>query len=295
MRSFELVVARNVEHALEVLTSRCGSARAIAGGTDLIPELKSSAGLSDVLVDISRLEELGGVRHESGGLTIGALVTHTDIIRSPLVRNHAPVLAEAAQSIGAVQTRNRGTLGGNLAACVPCMDSGPALLALNARAAVIGPRGEREIAIADLFRGPRRNSLGHDELLKAIRIPSESLGKPAAFLKFGLRRGQALALVNVAAAVRLDANGLVDAPAIALGAVAPTVMRAADAETFLNRRAPTAQAVADAAQMAAREAQPISDHRASAAYRRELIAVLTRRVLDAACLRAGDRKLEALQ
>src|SRR3970282_748799 len=125
----------------------------------------------------------------------------------PLIREMFPALAEAAHSIGAVQTRNLGTLGGNLVSGVPSMDSGPALMALDASVILAGPRGERHMTLGEFFVAPRRTALAADELLTAILVPKASLGKPAAFLKLGLRKGQALALVNGAASAWLDSGG----------------------------------------------------------------------------------------
>jgi len=197
----------------------------------------------------------------------------------------APALADAAHSIGAVQTRNLGTLGGNLVTCVPSMDSGPTLLALDAHVTVMGRAGQRQMPLGDLFVGPRKTSLAADELLVEIVIPTKNLGKPAAFQKFGLRKGQALALVNAAASFWIERDRFV-APRIALGAVAPTVIRVAKAEAYLTGRAIGADAMEEAGAIAATEATPISDFRASAGYRRHLVAVLVRRALEIAQTRA---------
>ncbi|MDH5535862.1 MAG: FAD binding domain-containing protein, partial [Betaproteobacteria bacterium] len=207
--------------------------------------------------------------------------------RSPLIRELVPVLADAAHTIGAVQTRNLGTLGGNLVTCVPSMDSGPALIALEALVTVAGPGGRRSMSLAEFFSGPRKTILQPAELLVEILIPRQNLGKPTAFLKFGLRKGQALALVNVAASLRVDVGKHVFvAPRIALGAVAPIVIRAPKAETFLEGRPVGEAAMVEAGRIAAGEAKPISDFRASAGYRRHLIAVLTQRAIREAVVRA---------
>lgn len=287
MRAFTLVAAADSAHAVALLAEHGPGVKVLAGGTDLLVDLKSAPETPPVVLDISRAADMRGIAATADGLRIGALVTHSELVRSPLVREFAPVLAEAARTIGAVQTRNLGTLGGNLATGVPSMDSGPALLALEARVTVAGPRGTRTLALGDFFVGPRRTALATDELLVDVVVPAASLGKPASFLKFGLRKGQALALVNVAAAVRVDPDRRAFvAPRIALGAVAPTVIRAPQAEAFLEGRPPTSEAMAEAGRIAATEARPISDFRASADYRRELVSVLARRALAAACARA---------
>jgi len=181
-----------------------------------------------------------------------------------------------------------GTLGGNLVTCVPSMDSGPTLLALDALVVIAGAGGRHQLPLTRFFAGPRKPLLQPDELLVEIIIPRENLGKPAAFRKFGLRKGQALALVNAAASLRVDwERNACMAPRIALGAVAPTVIRAPGAEAYLEGRAITTDTIAEAARIAVGEAHPISDFRASADYRRDLIAVLTRRVLADAYARAA--------
>ena len=286
MKPFEFVAARDSHHALALMAEHGAVARILAGGTDLLVDLKSAADAPRVVIDISRAADLKGINLTDGALRIGALVTHAELMRSPLVRELLPALVEAAHSIGAVQTRNLGTLGGNLMSCVPSMDSGPALLALDASITVAQAGGRRQMPLAELFAAPRRTNLALDELLVEVLIPRESLGKPCAFEKFGLRKGQALALVNVAAAFWVERGGTFRVPRIALGAVAPTVMRARKAEEYLDGRPISPQAVAEAGRIAAKEAAPISDFRASAEYRRDLIAVLTRRALERAEVRA---------
>jgi CO/xanthine dehydrogenase FAD-binding subunit len=291
MKAFELVIARDAAHAVALLAEHGPSVKVLAGGTDLLVELKAASQVPRVLVDISRATDMKGIALADQGLCIGALVTHTEIMRSPLVRELFPALADAAHSIGAVQTRNMGTLGGNLATCVPSMDSGPTLVALDAVVAIAGPGGHRQLPLTGFFAGPRKSVLEPEELLLEIVIPRENLGKPADFQKFGLRKGQALALVNAAASLWMDwERNVCVAPRIALGAVAPTVMRAPAAEAYLEGRAITDEVMAEAGRIAAGEARPISDFRASADYRRELIAVLTRRALANAYARAKAQR-----
>ena len=269
------------------------SARVLAGGTDLMVDFKSASHVPDTVIDISRAADLKGIGITEQGLRIGALATHADIMRSPLIRQMCPALAAAAHTIGAVQTRNIGTLGGNLVTCVPSMDSGPALVALEAQVTVAGPGGQRQLPLLGFFAGPRKTALKPDELLVEVVIPKKNLGKPADFLKFGLRKGQALALVNVAASLWVDwSKHVFVEPRIGLGAVAPTVIRAPEAEAYLEGRTITPEAMAEAGRIAAGEARPISDFRASADYRRDLIAVLTKRALENAYARAKATREE---
>jgi carbon-monoxide dehydrogenase medium subunit len=264
-----------------LLARHAGSARVLAGGTDLLVELGAATEGPLVLVDISRVPGLRGIERTSMGLRIGALTTHAELARSDLLRELCPALGDAARAVGAVQTRNLGTLAGNLVSAVPSMDTGPVLLALDASVALASVRGERTLDLAEFFTGPRSTALAPDELLLNVLVPAASLGKPVSFMKFGLRRGQALALVNAAAGFRIDpADNRLLEPRIALGAVAPTVIRAREAERYLSGRIYSSTLIEEAARIAAGEAKPISDFRASAAYRRQIVAVLTRRALD---------------
>ena len=284
MRAFEYFTATDAKHAVALLAEHA-PARVLAGGTDLLADLKSSpAHAPKTVVDISRARDLRKIELNARGLCIGALVTHSEIMASKVIADLFPALIDAAHTIGAVQTRNLGTLGGNLVTAVPSMDSGPTLVALDAQAVIAGSSGKRSVPLAEFFVGPRRTVLKADELLVEIVIPKANLGKPAHFLKTGLRKGQALALVNAAGSLWVDAkkNTCRDVR-IALGAVAPTVIRATTAEQFLEGRAATPENCAEAGRLAVEDARPISDMRASAEYRRDLVAVLTKRVLEAAC------------
>lgn len=293
MRAFRYFSADDVGHAVVLLAEYGAKAKILAGGTDLLVELKSAVDGPEVIVDVSRLNELKDISVVDEGLRIGALATHSEIMRSPVIREMFPALIEAAHSIGAVQTRNLGTLGGNLVTCVPSMDSGPTLIALDASVTVAGLGGRRRMPLVDLFAGPRKTSLAPEELLIDIVIPKENLCKPAAFEKFGLRKGQALALVNAAASFWVDRDeSTFVAPRIALGAVAPTVMRAPKAEHYLDGRKISLEAMAEAGRIASTEAKPISDFRASADYRRDLIAVLVKRALANAQARSAAKEKE---
>ena len=292
MKAFGYVSAKDLEHAIALLDEHGAGAKILAGGTDLLVELKHATHDPEVIIDVSRLRELKDIAVADDGLHIGALVTHSDIMNSPVIRDMFPALVAAAHSIGAMQTRNLGTLGGNLVTCVPSMDSGPALIALDASVTVVNAEGQRRMPLVELFVGPRKTSLKPGDLLVDIVIPKENLGKPAAFEKFGLRKGQALALVNVGASFWVGDNSVFVTPRIALGAVAPTVMRAPKAEAFLDGCKISAEAMAEAGRIAAMEAKPIGDFRASADYRRDLVAVLVKRALANAQARAATKEKE---
>jgi CO/xanthine dehydrogenase FAD-binding subunit len=229
MRAFEFFAAKDASHAVALLAQHGPKVKVLAGGTDLLADLKFAAASHhpQVVVDISRADDLRGIQMTDQGLRIGSLVTHSEIMNSPIIREQLPALVDAAHTIGAVQTRNLGTLGGNLVTAVPSMDSGPTLVALDAIVTIAGTDGKRQMPIADFWVGPRKTVLQPHEILVDIIIPKENVGKPTHFLKFGLRKGQALALVNVAASFWVGDGNTFKAPRIGLGAVAPKVIHAA--------------------------------------------------------------------
>jgi len=281
LKPFDFIQPETTDLAILALSEHSPNVRILNGGTDYLVELKHVAQSPGVVVDVSRLKDLKGIDITDAGLRIGAGVTHTEIMANPLIKKHVPAMIDAAHTVGAVQTRNLGTLGGNLVTCVPSMDSGPTLLALDAEVTVLGAKGTRKSSLSDFFVAPRKTSLEPDELLLEIIIPKENLGKPASFIKFGLRKGQALALVNAASAFWIDKNKFKDVR-IALGAVAPVVIRANKAETMLEGQAVSEELINEAAKVAVGDAKPINDFRASADYRSDLIEVGARRTLQAA-------------
>lgn len=282
MKPFEYMAPEGLWEALEALHQAGGRARPLAGGTDLLVEWKGAVDPPELVVDLGRVADMHGVSETDEGLRIGSLTTHSEIMSDPLIARHAPAMITAAHSIGAPQTRNRGTIGGNLVSAVPSMDSGPVLFALDARLHLASVGATRTVPVQEFFLGPRRTVLQPDEVVVGITIPRAMLGRPAAFWKFGLRKGQALALVNAAASVAVS-DGVIREARVALGAVAPTVIRSQHAEAILEGQIASPNgAVGQAAAAASGDARPIDDFRASAAYRRELVAVGVRRTLQRA-------------
>jgi CO/xanthine dehydrogenase FAD-binding subunit len=280
LRPFEYVSVSNAEEAVNALAAAAPNGKPVAGCTDLLVEIKHEASAAETLVDVSQLEELRGIELTDEGLRIGASVTHTEIMDSDLVAELAPALQDAAHTIGAVQTRTLGTLAGNLVTCVPSMDSGPTLMALEATVNILGSNGARSSSLEDLFVFVRKTSLEPDEIITDIVVPKKNLGKPTVFHKFGLRKGQALALVNAAGSLHVKDGKMTDVR-ISLGAVAPVVIRCLKAEAHLEgKSADDAQAINEAAEIALSETAPIDDFRASKAYRNELIKVLTKRCVE---------------
>ena len=288
LRPFEYVAPATAAEAVKLLVENSDHARALAGGTDLIVDLKHDPGSIDLLVDVSRIPEFRGIEETDDGLRIGSMTTFGEIMAHPVCQEMMPAVVDAAHTVGAVQTRNLGTVGGNLVTCVPSADSAPSLMVLDARVTVIGSDGAREMPIEEFFVGPRKTVLEPDELLQSLLIPKTSLGKPSHFLKHGLRKGQALALVNAAAALQLDGDKIAE-PRLALGAVYPTPLRCTEAEAFLDGKPATEEVVSEAADIAVSEIKPIDDFRSSAKYRRHIVRVFSKRVLTRSIEIARER------
>ncbi len=268
------------------LLAHCGEqARAIAGGTDLVIELERGLRQQRVLVDITRIPGLDAITLDADEITLGPLVTHNDAVASALLVERAFPLARACWEVGAPQIRNRGTVAGNLITASPANDTITPLWALDAAVTLTSQaRGSRRLPFAEFFRGVRRTAMEPDELLTAIHLRAVPPGSRGTFLKLGLRRAQAISVVNVAVVLQFvvgeaGAVPLVAAAAIALGSVAPTIIRASAAEASLAGRPLDEQAIAAAAELARQAARPIDDVRGSADYRRAMVGVLVARAL----------------
>jgi carbon-monoxide dehydrogenase medium subunit len=261
----------------------------LAGGTDLVPAMRRGAVAGNYLLDLAGLG-LDRIEELPGEIRLGALATFNSLLRSPIVQAGLPVLVQAASQIGAVQTRSLATIGGNLCSAVPSLDSAPALLVLGARLRLVSKQGERVVAIEDFFLGPSRTVRRADEILAGIMVPSPDRPCGTCFFKQGRRKALTLAVVNAACALWPNSRGEISEVRIALGAVAPVPLRARRAEALLTGQRPSGELFAQAAAAAAGETLPLSDLRASAAYRRALSEVLVRRALDSAWRQAtGER------
>jgi carbon-monoxide dehydrogenase medium subunit len=275
----------SLDEALEFMGA-LESVKPMAGGTDLLPLMRDRVIAVDEIVDIQGLQELKGITVKEGALRIGALTTLTEVLESSLVAEKAPVLREAVGHIGSVQTRNQGTLAGNLCNASPAADSAPALMVLGAHARVASATGTREIPVEELFAGPKMNSLGKEELVTEIIIPERLPGSGAAFEKLGRRRGITLSVVNAAAYVEMDGKKCVDAR-IALGAIAATPIRLPGVESTYKGMELTPEAIEESSRACYALVSPVDDVRASAEYRREMACVLVKRAIVKAHARAG--------
>lgn len=275
---------KTLREALELLQS-LEETRPLAGGTDLLILLRDGATRAKHLVDLSQVEELRYIREGDGVIHIGAMTTFSQLLRSKLIAEKAPLLKEASTSTGSIQIRNRGTVGGNLCNASPAADSAPPLLVLDANAAISSIQHTRRIPLAELFAGPKMNSLRPGELLTEIefRVPPTKSG--TSFHKLGRRQSLTLSLVNAAAYLALDGDLCEDAR-VALGAVASTPLRMLPVEEMLEGRKPSHGLIQKAASACRDFVDPVDDIRASAEYRREMACVLTRRALTDAWQRA---------
>jgi len=232
------------------------------------------------LIDIKSIAGLDYIRHdEVEGLKIGALATIHAIETSPIIKERFPVLAQAAYSMASVQVRNRATVAGNICNAVPSADTAPALLTLQARVKLASQKGERWVDIEDFFTGPKETVLTDEEMLLEIEVPNLPLSHKGIYLKLSPRRSMDLAVVGVAV-VAVPENGVFKDARIALGAVAPTPIRARRAEEVLRGQSLNEELIKKAAQIAEEEARPIDDHRASACYRKKMVNVLVKRALQ---------------
>jgi carbon-monoxide dehydrogenase medium subunit len=277
----QLHEAATLDEAADLMARHAPSARLLAGGTDLLVDLKVARTAAAHVVSIGGIDSMRSIEHTDGGLDIGALATLTELNETSLPGAFAAI-RDATSAMAAPHIRNVATVGGNLASAVPCADLPPVLIVLHASVELFSPEGTREVPLREFFTGPRQTVLGQDEILTRIRVPAPPRRFGAAYSRFSLRAGNSIAVAAVAASLALDESGLIEDAALSLGAVAPIPASVEDVDTILAGRRLDESACADAAQAAMQAANPISDVRGSAAYRRELVGVLTGRALRTA-------------
>ncbi|TLN09825.1 2Fe-2S iron-sulfur cluster binding domain-containing protein, partial [bacterium] len=234
----------------------------------------------ETLIDVSRIQGLDGItRDEQGWIHLGPNVTHNHCVASKLLREYAYPLARAAWEVGSPQIRNRGTVAGNLITASPANDTISPLVALGARVTLASTRGKRDVLLTDFYTGVRKTVMTADEMLVDISFPAMGKEQRGTFIKFALRRAQAISLLNISMILTLN-DGIVEKAAITLGAVAPTIIHALEAEAFLVGKPLTAEVVQQAAELTMQAARPISDVRGSNAYRRNMVRVIARRAIQ---------------
>lgn len=282
MPDFDYYAPATLPEACSLLAELGPEARVLAGGTDLLVKMKQGLVAPPAVVSLKNLDELREIRWEPGrGLVIGALATHNDLVDSPIVQEHFFSLSEAAHQLANNQVRHRGTVGGNLVNAIPSADLPPLLIALDATVTLVGKSSSRTVNLSDFFTGPSCCVLTPaDEIVTEVVVPEQDT-TGSTYIKFGLRRSGALAVVGVAAAVTM-AGDVIERARIALGAVFKTPVRAFSAEVMLVGKTWSDELLLEVSEEAACCSLPISDIRATAEYRLDMVKVFTRRALKRA-------------
>jgi carbon-monoxide dehydrogenase medium subunit len=275
----EYLQPQSLDDALALLARYGPDARIVAGGTDVIVELSRGIRPTATVIDITAVPGLRHIDLTDGIITLAALTTHNDVVASRLCRQRALPLAEACWEVGAPQIRTRGTIAGNLITASPANDTITPLVALDAEIVVLSTGGERVVRLDDFYLGVRRTALAPDELLREIRFPAMRDNQRGRFVKLGLRRAQAISVIDAAVVLTFDGTAVTEAR-IALGSLAPTIVRAVRAEDFLAGKTLTPGVCSEAAALACAAVSPIDDVRGSAAYRLQTLHNLLARTLQ---------------
>lgn len=273
MKNFDYIRPVNMDNAVEALKKN-DDAYLLAGGTDLLIGMKNNAVQPKCLIDLKSIPDIDSIEYRNG-FKLGPLTTIRDIEVSRPIRKKIPALSQAAGTLGSIQIRNRATIGGNLCHASPAADMATILLAMDCQVKIASYKSEKTIGLDQFYTGPNRTVIGRGEMLSEIIIPKDMERFKGVYLKYGPRKAMDIGIVNIA--LLLDADyerGLCNRIMIALGAVAPTPIRAKGAEALLNGNRLKAGSIGKVAQAAADEARPISDFRASAGYRRDLVRSL---------------------
>jgi xanthine dehydrogenase iron-sulfur cluster and FAD-binding subunit A len=286
----EYVNATTIEEVQQALSKNGERARIVAGGTDLILELERGVRKGiETLIDVTRIPNLDHITiDEDNVIHLGPLVTHNHCVESRLIRARAYPLARAAWEVGAPQIRNRGTIAGNLITASPANDTITPLVALNASVTLQSTKGMRTIPLKDFYTGVRKTVMQPDEMLVDISFPAMATTARGTFIKLALRRAQAISIIDVALILDFEANTIRSA-SIALGAVAPTIIRAGEAEKYLAGKQIRNEVIEEAGRLTMNACKPIDDIRSSAAYRSEMVRICTMRALKS--LRDGQEQI----
>jgi xanthine dehydrogenase iron-sulfur cluster and FAD-binding subunit A len=269
----------SVEEALELLEQYAGRARLVAGGTDVLVEVQRGVKPTTTLIDTTALRDLKYIREENGYILLGALTTHNDVIASSACVQRALPLAQACWVVGAPQIRNRATVVGNLVTASPANDTITALTALSAELVLSRRGSERVVALDDFYPGFRQTALQPDEMIREIRIPAMQANQRGLFLRLGLRRAQAISVIDFAIVLTFDTAVVTDAR-ITLGSLAPTIVHARNVETYLLGKQLDEAVCRQAGQLAVNDASPIGDVRGSGTYRQATLAALVTHALQ---------------
>jgi xanthine dehydrogenase FAD-binding subunit len=282
MIQFEFYSPITIEEACELFAENNANAKILAGGTDLLIELrKPSAKTPTVVIDISRLQELKGIEESDNAICIKPLTTHTELLQSNIIRQFAPLLRQAVSTIGSPQIRNRGTIGGNIMNAAPCADTVPPLMALDAMVKLQSVKGERLVPFIDFFVKPYQTIAAKDEILTEIRFPKLNNSAKGVFIKLGRRNALAISRLSVAAILQKTDARLIREARIVPGAAFPTWQRMTDAENLLIGQQPSKELFAEAGKKVSEAMILLAGRRWSTEYKEPVIAVLVRRALEA--------------
>lgn len=282
MKPFEYYSPHSLSEACALLAEFGADARVLAGGTDVLVELrKESAKSSKALVDITRIQTLRGIEESGNSIIIKPLVTHSEILHSKIVEKHAPLLKAAVAGIGSPQIRNRGTLGGNIMNAAACADTVPPLIALHAVVKLLSSRGERELALSEFFIKPYVTVAQSDEVLVEVRFPKLPGNARSSFVKLGRRNALSIARLSVAAVVTKSEAGVITDVRIVPGAAFPTWQRVGEAENVLIGQKLSRELCYEAGRKVSEVMISFTGRRWSTEYKEPVIAVLVRRALEA--------------
>ncbi len=271
---------KNLHETLSLLGRLRGKAELIAGGTNVIPDMRDKVTKPQVLIDLSQVKNLSYIKEEKQRIRIGALTTISDLASSEVIKKHAPVLYEAARQIGNPLVRNRATIAGNLADASPAADTAGPLLVLEATVLLEKQKAKvKTIPLDRFFTGPNRTVLKKDELVREILFPKPGISAKMAYFKFGLRNAMAISVVSVAVLMEME-KGRVKKARIGLGAVAPTPIRAYGVEELLINQQLTDELIEKCGERVREEIRPVTDIRASLEYRKSLTSVILKRLLQ---------------
>ena len=290
MQSFDYQKVYSLREAFDAASASKGTSVFMAGGTDLLIQIKEGKRQLQGIIDVKGISEMDGVVITGGECFIGSLTSIRTLETSLSISEKVPLLAQAAAKLGSVQVRHRATVGGNLCNASPSADTAPALLALEAQAEIFGKTGLRVMDLQEFFLGPGATALGDGEILTRLKIPLSRKRRGSVYYKLSTRKAMDLAFVGVAVLLELGGDDEISKTRIALGAVAPTPIRVPSAEKLLEGIRLSPEAAREAAELAARSCKPISDLRASAEYRREMVRELCQQGLLVAYSRAKSQK-----
>ena len=277
---FDFHEPASVAEACQVMAHYREKARPLAGGTDLMVNMKKKVVAPEQVVSLGRIESLRSIARQNGTLTIGACFTVADLAASDTVKETVSALAAGAAALGSPLVRNLATIGGNIGSARPAADLPPSLMAYGTTLVIERNGGSRELDLGEFFRGPGMTALAPDEIITEIRVRVPGPGAGAGYINIGVRRAQDCNIVNVASFLALDEkDSTVKRARIVLGSVGPTPLRAPSAEKILVGEKPDAALFEKAGAAAETDSSPILDFRGSAEYRRAMVGVLTRRTL----------------